>query len=965
MFEDTTLAASVLSNPASVQSLVLTEFQNRLSNVYSVADPNNSFNLLLEASSSINAQSVRYMESQFAAQYAVRATTSAELYNNMSDFDYLNMVAEPTSTTLNLTFDVDYLINNAVSFNTTYNRIVIPVGTQFYIGPLTFGIFYPINININVVNNNINILWDTTTPNPLQKLTTNMVPFVQYSSGGLNLITLTIPVTQFSVSTSVFTAVAQQGFIQKITYTDQFYAARVFTNIIPGGWTELNYTMSETVYDPTTPTAKLNIQNDVNNLVVTIPQIYFTNNQIGNQVLILVYTTKGALTLDLTAVEVSGANCNFDLSNPTTTQYSTILASLPTVDLTPAETSITGGSNALTFEELRKLVINGGLYKNIPITPTQLTAYAAKNGFSITKYIDNVTNRIYYASNTITGGQNGYIMVATGTIAVKPTSNNNPSTIITFPEENTTTILPTTTYTFNSMNNSCTPLTDVQVSILKNMSKVAFAAEVNANTYTQCPFHLVTYTGAQYPFTKSFNLLNPIVKSIQFVADNVMLTPQMSVVSGVVIHKNNGTGGYTLRLGVTKTTTMMAVAETNIVVYLSAIDTGGDNFYGIANLTGTSGSLYIYELDIPTTYYISQSGTFQSTMLASNSSMPTTVYINLNTTFTVTFLITASLYPGVTQDTSLVSGVSPLYNNMLGVSKQTMNIIFGTDLSPQVYNITNALWSSNTYATHPVNVYLSYPTDVYETNSLGGLVYTVVGGTVRLNKIHSSGDHILDDNGRPIIQHAAGSVVLDVNGNPVIMASRQLEYYVSSIMFDIRLFHSSNQSDITFVSELTSTLDSYFATISTIQENLLEQTSLYYVPNNTIGVATFSSGDNTPLSLNLEFSFAYTVYVSQATLDNVALKTAIIYDIVTITQSEMTKSVISLTDIAQNIKTQLADTIVSIDVNGIDTNLALQTVIVPSGITSTPIIAQELVYQPATDTLALQAAVTVTFKLAS
>ena len=965
MFEDTSLAASVLANPASVQSLVLTEFQNRLNGVYSVADPNNSFNLLLEASSSMNAQSVRLMESQFAAQYAVRATTAAELYNNMSDFDYLNMVAGPTSTTINLTFDVDYLIANALAYDSTYNRVTIPISSQFYIGPLTFGIYYPINININRVTNNINVLWDTTTNNPLQALKTNMVPFVQYSNGGLNLITLTIPVTQFATATSIYPVVSQQGFVQSIDYTDQFYAARVFTNLPSGSWTELAYTLSETVYDPTTPTAKITIQNDINLIRISIPQIYFTNNQIGNQVMVIIYTTTGALTLDLTSVEVASCNCDFNIGGPNVTQYSSILANLSTIDLTPAETTITGGSDALSFTELRNLVVNGGLYTGVPVTPSQLTAYAAKSGFSITKYIDNVTNRIYYASNTIQGGQNGYIMVTTGTIAITPSDSSATSTILNFATENAVTILPTTIYSYNPQTNNCTPLVDTQVSVLMNMTKDAFATEVNTNTYTRCPFHIVTYTGAQYPITKSFNLMNPVVNSIRFVGDNVFLTPQMSCVSAIVIHNANGTGGYTLRLGVTKTPAMTEISESSITVYISGVAANDDVFYGIATMKGTSGALTIYELDIPTTYYISQIDTFRSTMLTVNQIVGTTALdISLETTLTVTFFIPQTLYPSVAQDVNLLTNVAPAYSTLLGVCRQQLDVVFGTDLSSQIFNTTNALWSSVTYATYPTTVYLTYPNDVYQTDSHGALVYTVSGGAIQLTKLHSKGDRILDPNGTPIVQHAAGSVKLDATGSPIVMASRKLNYYVSCMMFDIRLFYSTNQADVSFAANLTGTIAGYLETLALVQSNMLEQTNLFYMPNSTMGSATFSSGNNTPLSLNLGFSFTYTAYVSQATLDSPTLQAAIISDITSITQTEMTKPIISLTDIAQNVKTTLSDTIVSLDVEGIDSEQALQTVIVPAG-TAAPIVAQKLVYDADNNTLSLQPAITVTFALAA
>jgi hypothetical protein len=970
MFENTTLAASVLANPASVQSMVLTEFQNRLGGTYSVADPNNSFNLLLEANSSINAQSVRFMESMFDAQYAVRATTSAELYNNMSDFDYLSMVAGPSSTTINLTFNADYLIANARYYDVVYNRVVIPAGSQFYIGPLTFGIYYPINIDINRTTDNINVLWDTTINNPLQTLSTNMVPFVQYSNGGLNLITLTIPVSQFAMSTTIYPVVAQQGFIQSINYPNQFYAARVFTNLPTGSWTELAYTLSETVYDPTTPTAKLTIQNDTNILTVSIPQIYFTNSQIGNQVMVMVYTTEGAIALDLTSVEVSSCNCDFGLSLTEVSPYALILANLATIDLTPAEMSITGGSSALSFTALRNLVINGGLYTSVPVTPAELTAYAAKQGFAITKYIDNVTDRIYYASNTISGGQNGYVMVTTATISVilPPVGSTTglPSTILNFPTENAVMILPTTIYSYNTQSDLCTPLTDTAVIVLNNMTKAEFATEVNTNSYTKCPFHIVTYTASQYPITKSFDLMNPTASTIRYIADNVELTPQMSLVSAAVIHNNNGTGGYTLRLGVTKTSMMSLIAESDITVYLSVIGSNNDTFYGIATLSGTSGVLYIYELQIPTTYYISQQDTFRSTMLSTTQGIATTVDIPLASTFTVTFLLTPSLYPAAltTQNVNIVNNLATPYNQLLGVCQQQVDVVFGTDLSSHLYNSTNALWTSTTYAVWPETIYQTYPTDVYETDAQGGLVYTVVSGVLHLNKIHSLGDQVLDSSGNPIVLHAIGSSKLDSLGNPITMATRQLNYYVSSMMFDMRLFYSTNQADVTFVSNLTNTLMSYFATLTTIQGNLLEQTSLYYRPNNTMGLATFSAGNNKPISLDLGFSFSFIAYVSQATLDNPTLTSAIVADITSITQSEMTKPIISLTEIADNIKSQLSDTIISLDIEGIDSTTTLQTVIVPAG-TISPIIGQQLVYNSATDSLALGSMIQVAFELAA
>jgi hypothetical protein len=967
MFDDTTLGSQVLKNPAMVQGMVLTEFQERLGGTYSVADPNNAFNIQLEAASSMNAQTVRYMESKFRAQYAVRATTAAELYNNMSDFDYLNMVANPSSTSVSLTFDLDYLIANAQSYDSTYNRVVIPAISQFYIGPLTFGVYYPINININKITNNINVLWDTTTANPLQTLSTNMVQFTTFSYGGLNLISLQIPVSQFAMNTTTYPVVAQQGFIKNIPYVDQFYAVRVFTNLPSGSWTELAYTLSETVYDPTTPTAKINIQNDINQLTVSIPQIYFTNSQIGNQVQVVILTTKGALTLDLTSVEVASCNVYFGIGQPGVTAYSSILQNLASISLTPVETVITGGSNSMTFTQLRNLIVNGGLYTSAPVTPAQLDAFSDKAGFTITKYLDNVTDRIYYASNTITGGQNGYIMTTMGNINVTSTAAQSTSSILSFASDNAITILPTTIYSYNSQTNVCTPLTDAQLAYLNGLTGQDFVNEVNSNLYTQCPFHIVTYTNSQYPLTKSFNLMNPSVSSIVFDGDNTLLTPQMSVTTATVIHNSNGTGGYTIRLGVVKTAAMQAIAESNITVVMMTTDSNGDVLYGTATLMGTTGSgssmLYVYEMNVPTNYYITETGTFQTTLAQANSNS-TVVQLPLTSNFDVVFLLNQSLYPSVGQNTTVVANVPAVFTNTLGVSRQTLTVVFGTDLSSQVFNITNASWSATTYATYPQTVYQTYTHDVYQKDSTGKLVYTINNGVLDLNLLHHAGDYVLDANGNQIVKYAAGTIKIDGFGNPIVMNTRSLQYYVTSIMFDLRLFYSQNPADVTFVSNLTANLASYFATISGLQSSLLEQTQLFYVPNSTMGTATFSAGNNTPITLNLGFSFGITLYVPQSTLADEELQNSLTSDVQEVIQAEMANSIISMTDIGQNIKTNLGSAISSVDVAGIDGTTGLQTVIVPAG-TTNPIIAQQLVWNSTTNQMTLEPSITVKYALAA
>ena len=310
MFDDKTILIDSLRNPMTIAKLALDEMQNRLDGKITIADPNTPFCQLLEFGSSIAANVIKTMDEKLPTLYPKRAESMEDLFNHMSDFDYTNMYATPANTIVRFTLPKKYLITNSIAYNSNYKLVKIPRDTVFTVGKYVFGMYYPINILINNYTNTFTTIFDTEEINPLHKLTTNIVEKYDLTYKGLDYIVIDMPIYQFAKSTVEESLIAETGYVKKIVYNNSFYALRIFT-VISGEYIELSQSQSFLVYDALVPTALVQVLSDINTVKITIPQIYFDNNQMGNKIIIEIYTTLGELNIDTTNISVSSISANF------------------------------------------------------------------------------------------------------------------------------------------------------------------------------------------------------------------------------------------------------------------------------------------------------------------------------------------------------------------------------------------------------------------------------------------------------------------------------------------------------------------------------------------------------------------------------------------------------------------------------------------------------------------------------
>lgn len=927
MWNDEDFNADVLANPLRIQYNHLNELQNRLGGEQIVADPNSGYALLSEMASSLTSQVVKFVDRGLVKIYPRRAITLDDLYAHLSDFDYINLTADPASTKIQFAMDAKYLRNKAAQFDAAYQKVIIPANTSFTIAGRTYGIYYPIEIRINTATGNFIVSYDTSEDNPLHTLADNTLDYSQSTIAGIDWLFITLPVWQFARTIRRSQVMASTGFREKYSYTDQFYACRVYSIDADGVETELEGTLSENIYAPSIPTAKIRIDSSNKNVEVLIPQIYIDNGSIGSFIRTEIYTTAGALDETFSTTDLQSPTWTYpqDTIDAETSRYSVILTALPVIQVLGVDPKVVGGSDGLGMDEFKRRIVTGSMYRTVPITPPQLEAYMEDKGFTLKKYIDNITNRIYYAYKTITGGNINTVLAATPSTKLDMSIVNQVSSIINH-GNSTLTLLPSTVYQYSSAGDLSVPLTDTELLELKTLTGDTLVERVNTFDYTKSPYHIVVFMEDNYPISKTFDLSNPSVKNITFEAENTTMVAQANIRTIVMKHMDDGIGGFRIRLGVAKTTTMAAIAEDDISIYLSFKTTAGSSVYGKATFVTTYEGMYVYDLILSTNYQIDKNGVIRITSLVDENNNPVIADITLDSKVTTFFFVKTTAVTGVEQDYSIMTTAPSFVTDSYAANKQTFDLHLGEDRSEVVFNKTTVVWNPTAYATYDTTEYEVYQADEFKRDASGKFIYEIVNGQLLLEKLHAAGEIKYNDSNEPVVKHAAGDYMRDAQGNRIAITERTQTYYVETMQVDYRLFASQNKVDKTFTTNIGPSIGAYLDVLKGSTENL-EQTKIYFKPNRTLGTGQFITGSGVQVVMDLGLSFGFKVGVTSGIMASPDILDSIRKNIRSVVEQHISKPTISITRIVEDIRGLVADYIVSIDIVGINNDIQLQTLV--------------------------------------
>lgn len=947
MFDDKSLLISTLRNPTNIAAKALNEIESRLNGTITIADPNAPFCHLLEFGSSIAAQVINAMDAKLPALYPKRAENMEDLYGHMSDFDYLRMYSTPARSALRMFLPKKFLLDNAVEYNANYKKLVIPSDTTFLVAKYNFGIYYPIEILINNYTGSFTVAYDTSESNPLHVLSKNIVDKYEIQYMGVDYLILDFPIYQFSKSSIVETIVSSTGFVKSINYNDKFYALRVF-NYKNGTYTELAQTQSKIVYDATVPTLYLQVHPDKNKIVLNIPQVYFDNGMMGSKLLIEVYTTVGALDIDTSNLLDTDIGVTYNNNARTDSTFTNIFKNMPyDIILQLSGDRITGGSNAISVSTLRQRVIQDTLYDRVPISEADISVMLEDNGFYVHKSLDNVTDRIYYAYKVIRDSTGSIVPSTTIPLKLLGTdvTDGKHSTLVNCSADSSVTILPTTIYKYNQDANCAIPLVDDELNKLVSLDKDVLATTLNTAGYLKSPYHVRVSMNGNYPRADTYNLMTPTVDKIIFVEDNYETTYKLVSYAATINHDNIGYYEVTLSVSASDDVTNLSVNDILLYVMVKSDDKWVGTTCEYVSFNPAT-NIFIYKFKIPTTYHLTLDNKIGITYTNDEDTYTNYEYlINLVSDFHVVYMVARSAVTDVSEPVdSIITGVPDQYKQLyIGLSRQYFTITLGTNINNVIYNNVEVTLGANTYARYETNIPAKYTEDVYEKDENGYIkTYTDVNGKMYTKKIHEVGEAITDETGKVRFEHMAGDVIRDSYGNLIVVSAGVDTYFITMMFIDAKMFFSDRQAELDFQSNIYTSLNSYFSTIASMQDQLLERTKLYFRCVKSIGTANVNIGDGAVSKQNIELSFRIVCYVASYVKQDESIQNQITEMLCTFIEEAIESKTISMLDIFEKVKEKVSDYIDHFDLLGINDNVALQTFVVTAE-DSQPSIRRQLV----------------------
>lgn len=934
-------------NPSSIQYRMLRGLEQELGGSRVITTPCNVASFLIEGFAVNSANIVQSITENLIQLSPNQAQTSEELYKHLSDKDWAGIYGNPSSTFIELSFLVETIKDCAIpplssveAGDFLYSKVVIPRYSEFTIGGKIFSTYYPIEIRVSSIGSGtdnkslgIVVLYDTSSINPLYSLSNPTLEHRLTTYGGQSTLTLKIPVFQFSRKKTIHEIFPGKPFEAVIPFTDKLYAVRAYTSkdyetgevdtyTDNNGvlWTELGQVLDTDVYDSdisVIPSVVLYPNIEQNTLRLKVPQVFLTENRLGNKISIEVFTTAGEIEVSVdTSTEVPGM-FPFELSAEQR-EYSKVLLRTENIHAFPLEERVVGGTNGLSFSEIRNRALYNTHHIGTINSPSELEHLLSYNGFTVTRFKDGLTRRIYLCNKTLTLDN---VVVPSGVLItniMQEEGDELPKGIYRHTSDfgdvrKSYTITPQAIFEYDEYSGTCSPTTNLTVYGEDYLSVNGATAEdlaliLNNNdvVYTFSPFYTQVNTIANVTIATTYDLSNPEIESWT-VSDTATATLEVLYLTGAQIDHDPTNTENQLKLTVSfeinpDPSQMEAVDVVDISLTFPKGSWTVTNSVAIAP-DEVGGS---YSLDLYTEYELREDNYLVAYYQVDE--VVNTLYLPLDGSITCHIKDSAN------------ATVSTEYNLHLVLGDRIEQLMGSVDVTtidgePQLYTANVPATYDNTYYKVYVDAMNKVQLEVDDTRTKGA--------------------PILDEDGDPVYLHKKGDPVLDENGNPTY-SERKMKYCLnmihiaSKIKYQPRRWPMENESTINV---LQSTIRGHCAQLETLQDRLLEGTEVYYQPRRSFGKALCWGTTSYPKYYNLEISIALRLHIvrrlqselqygsrsAESTLDSIR------EDVIVMVDEMLSKGYCSLVELGKQITTQFTGLVTSVDLLGINGDSNLQT----------------------------------------
>ena len=912
---------AVKTNPAGIITSVLEYLSNVTDGKVDIVDPTNPFVMLMESSAVNTAAAINESIFLLRKQYPILAQTEEDLYRHMSDKDYIDRFSSPSKATFEFIIQYNSLLKNAIPVaGEDYSKVTIARNTVFYANDVPFSIQYPIDINV-YSSGNIVVTYDTSIKSPLQTLSTNIIPSGIYKAkDNTTCLVFSVDAYQFSIK-SVSDAIDKSTPYNKtMVFEDKFYYCRVFYKTGRNlEWTEIPTTHTDQVYNPDQPTVVLKVMDK--KLNVSIPMIYTYSNMLSGNLRIDIYTTKGDINLNMTDYNVKVFTTKL-LAVDELRDINDYTLAMNKVDYYAySHDTTSGGSNGISFKDLKARVINNSVGNpDIPITSVQLENSRIIKGFEITRNIDSVTNRIYVVSKDLPAPSNDKLITSASVTSMSFLTDLKFLKSVDGCYDNNTRVTISTDVIFKDNNGSLNIVSKSEINKLRELPSVNLADEINNNKYYYSPFHYVLDNTNGVFATRAYYLDKPTMSRLSFIDQNTSMQATVNTGSYTIVKLEDK---YQIILVTSSDESYRNIPERALGVVMSFVPFGEKTpvyikgeFIKTSNGELTAGEK-VFLFNIDTNFDIDEHDNLYITNARLTSESTFTVQIPLKTTFTF-FYCTCAIPVGIRPSKMDGEFPSNLYEDAewLPITQETIEVDFGVRLK-NLWSQTKSVVTGSSYETYKENIPMVYEEDVFEVNDDGTILKEDENGNLLYNLLHSKGDPVFDTDGNIVYLHTVGDLVRDENGEAIPLSDEYISRIIDIFLVDGAYYFTTDSNYTNYRNELNDTLVRWVTEdLDDINDNLLEQTHIYFRPKKSLGTVKVDVGSD-EVDISSEQSLEITLYVSDSVYKDAELRAAIETKIIKTLNSMMNQTRIYNSDIVSNLKSICGTSVVTLSVKGL------------------------------------------------
>lgn len=890
-------------DPEAVQQLILQNMGN-----YEIMDPTNPFTMLLEAATTMASAASIETIAALKRRHASLATDIEDLLPYVADKNLADIFSNPAQTWIVFYLSIRDLKTNGFRMESGgYVETIIPADTVVEITGIKFTLLNDIHVKLydnGVVFAEQQLSSDIAANNSLGILSAGIINF----QDGEPWLAVETTVKQLNKNTIIKPVTASEGFKLRVKHTDKYYYSEVFfkDGTTNGQWVKIDITHSNTYINPDVPTARIAV---MDNLVeYEIPDVYLLSGQVGGEIKVVLYETRGELNLPISKYQMSEylVKLNTVTTDPIKATIANIKVNANSRDI------VSGGTSKLGFADLKKSVIYNTLGHDVlPVTTEQLTRKANVNGFELYNLINLITSRVYIAARNIDRIDSKLVYARPdlffNSVNVHIPDINNTKILI----EDNYVLIPSGTV-FREDNGIMSIVSDADLAMVEGLSNTALMSYLSNNRMFFTPYYyIIDTTDTSIIDTRVYDLDNPDLYDIRITGKNINMLERVNIGKYGLVRTETG---YDFIIEILSNSEF---ENTNFNLLRGQLSIDMFDGQSTIHFEGTyDAATKLMTFPITTNFNLTGENKLEITNGVADIS---NTFIDLLTTGTVYLFST----DGNLTDNSnfLRDKIAFNYADIVVFDREVLTIEFGRSVD-YIWNKMFTTYTERKYLKHLTDIPLVYKEDVYEMDELGSIILTTPDGqggyTTSTNKLHSIGDPVLDPvTSDPMYEALAGDIVLDENMLPTIDIVAGVNRHVDIFMLEYEYLAANSTVYVNYLENVRSTINGWlFGTLPEINNSVIDNTKVLYRSYKKaapVDITTESASAAIPYSVRPTV-IIYGTRDDYSSIELANLKTDIGY----IIHKYLDAKDINISDLKKEIIDSSDDTIISVRISGID-----------------------------------------------